>query len=158
MITYRLFVVAVSGLVPTTASAEATAAAADISFWQILISAAVGYYIYRKLRPRTKRPAPADNRLIAWQRRTKVLWSGGPLEIEFTYHDFARRDEARRHVGVTSILRDPERNRIYLQGICRDSNEERTFSLDAITTKILDHGRRYDTDDWIEKITGTYPF
>ena len=83
-----------------------------------------------------------------WKEDTVVLWHGNPRRIEFTYEKFDGA-KSRRAVDVDRIIQDGA-GRIYLQGHCQLRNENRTFQIDRITTKILDKSTRYEVFDWLD--------
>ncbi len=91
-----------------------------------------------------------------WKKDTTVLWEkvDAPLEIEFTYEKWDRRNEnyvkEHRSVNVEEIIKD-SRNDFYLYGHCLDRNDMRTFHLDRISSKIAYENRQYDPYAFIEK-------
>ena len=91
-----------------------------------------------------------------WKKDTTVVWKmdNAPLETEFTYEKWNRRNEnyvkEGRSVNVQEIIKD-SRNDFYLYGHCLDRKDVRTFHLDRISSKIAYQGRQYDPYAFIEK-------
>lgn len=86
--------------------------------------------------------------LDAWDDTLAPLWQGS-FETTFSYRSSAKQERTRRTVTVTSIVRD-HKDALYLQGFCHLRNEERTFSLDRITTKLTLDGKKHDALKYIQ--------
>lgn len=88
-----------------------------------------------------------DTTLADWGRELRVIWHGECPDIEFTYRT------TRRTVTPQYILRHTNGDE-YIHGYCHVRNENRTFNLNRLDTKILMKSRRYDPYEWLEKIIG----
>ena len=86
-----------------------------------------------------------------WKADLIQLWQGSPLEIEFTYH--SRNGKKRRKVALKKVAKNP-RNDLYLIGFCHETNEDRTFNIDSVTTMILYKSRRFSHYDFLCEVVG----
>lgn len=88
----------------------------------------------------------------AWEDSLAPLWHG-EVEATFSYRSRKTQERTRRTVTVTSIVRD-HKDALYLRGFCHLRNEDRTFALDRITTKLTIGGKKYDAMEYVrDKIT-----
>ena len=94
--------------------------------------------------------------LNAWDDTLALLWQGS-FETTFSYRSSAKQERTRRTVTVTSIVRD-HKDALYLRGFCHLRNEDRTFALDRITTKLTIDGKKHDALKYIQdKIDSAAP-
>lgn len=92
-----------------------------------------------------------DDRLENWRRRLETVWKGAARSVEFTYLSKGGKS-TRRKVDITKIYLDPETQSYYLEGYCHLRQDTRIFDSYDIETKILEKSRRYDIDDWIDRL------
>ena len=101
----------------------------------------------------SKQPGAKDNykNIRDWESDLTTVWAG-EYEIEFTYE---KRDSSRsrRKIKLREVCFD-RKSRIYLKGFDHGRDEQRTFNIDNITTKILLKSKRYDVDDFLEEVLG----
>jgi predicted DNA-binding transcriptional regulator YafY len=72
--------------------------------------------------------------------------------VAFTYRS-EKGETLRRQVKVARISTNSV-GTVYLHGFCLLRNEQRTFKVCNITTKILEKSKRWDVVDWIENVSG----
>lgn len=91
-----------------------------------------------------------------WEKDIEIIWSGKPRIIEFTYEKYGG-EKSRRKLELMQILKN-NNGSVYLRGICQLRNEERTFDVMRIETKILDKSKRYEIPEWFyEKLKIDFP-
>lgn len=95
----------------------------------------------------TYRPLKANSEYMdRWEQGLSTVWRGSE-DIEFTYEN-RRGEKSRRKVTLSSVMVDATGG-VYLRGLCHLRNEERTFNLSNITTKILKGSKRYEVEDFL---------
>ena len=95
--------------------------------------------------------APRYSGLSDWEKDLEPLWTGSLL-VEFTYKARGK-DRERRKVELHDVLMDGH-GRIYFRGHCQSREEQRTFNIEGILTKVLCSGKRYDVDDFLYERLG----
>jgi len=94
-----------------------------------------------------KAPVKANSEYMdRWEQGLSTVWRGSE-DIEFTYEN-RRGEKSRRRVTLSSVMVDATGG-VYLRGLCHLRNEERTFNLSNITTKILKGSKRYEVEDFL---------
>ena len=73
---------------------------------------------------------------------------GGAESLFQTVRHFRADRKSRRKVTLSSVMVDATGG-VYLRGLCHLRNEERTFNLSNITTKILKGSKRYEVEDFL---------
>ena len=86
-----------------------------------------------------------------WESDLTTAWAG-EYEIEFTYE---KRDSSRsrRKIKLREVCFD-KKSRIYLKGFDYGRDEQRSFNINNITTKILLKSKRYDVDEFLDEVLG----
>lgn len=79
------------------------------------------------------------------------IWEG-EFVATFTYYS-AESGRLRRTVTVTTV-RQNMRGELYFRGFCQLRNEERTFKVGNIKTKLTVDGKKYDVPVYLESICG----
>lgn len=100
-----------------------------------------------------KQPGTMDNykNIRDWENDLTTVWAG-EYDIEFTYEK-RNSSRSRRKVKLKEVCFD-RKSRIYLKGFDYARDEQRTFNVENITTKVLVKSKRYDVDDFLEEFLG----
>ena len=84
----------------------------------------------------------------------RLVWNRGPIDVEFTYKAY-KKPKLRRSVRVDHVLRSTEEfPRYYLKGFCSVRQEQRTFNIDNIESKIKFDNHYYDPYDFLKNQLG----
>lgn len=86
-----------------------------------------------------------------WKSDLSGMWSGS-IEVEFTYKAYGKPKE-RRKVNIRRVS-EIGSGRIYLHGFCYLRQEERTFNIDSIMTKIYCKGKYYSVHTFLREQLG----
>jgi len=86
-----------------------------------------------------------------WKSDLSGMWSGS-IEVEFTYKAYGKPKE-RRKVNIRRVSGIGS-GRIYLHGFCYLRQEERTFNIDSIMTKIYCKGKYYSVHTFLREQLG----
>ena len=81
-----------------------------------------------------------------WENELTTIWLGEAEDIEFTYRKYDERE--RRTISPREFGYDGNK-KPYIRGICRVSNEQRTFKTARIETKIKVGSKRFELTDWL---------
>lgn len=98
-----------------------------------------------------RRPA-FDPSFKSWESTLTTVWAGDTDDIEFTYIN-KKRERTRRRVTVDELLMG-DGTGFYIKGYCHVRNEDRTFKVSNIDTKIKSGSKRFDFDDWCDQKLG----
>ncbi|CAH6996330.1 WYL domain-containing protein [Vibrio chagasii] len=89
-----------------------------------------------------------------WEKELTAIWIGKSSDIEFTYRKYDEKE--RRTISPTEFGFDGN-EKAYIRGVCRKSDEPRTFKVARIDTKIKVGSKRYELNDWLESCLGVDP-
>lgn len=81
-----------------------------------------------------------------------TLWAGEISGVEFTYVSFDG-ERSRRQVDVEELMFN-EQGQFYLRGFCHKRQEQRTFKVMNIETKLKVGSKRYEFEEWCYEILG----
>lgn len=118
----------------------------------IIVALIIALIVYYKRNRTTKHESIDDRKYESiddWKDDLVTLWEGTPLEIEFTYE--SKIGQKRRSVQLKKLVRN-SRHELYLIGICKEKNEERTFNIERVTTMIKYKSKRFHHYDFLEEV------
>jgi WYL domain-containing protein len=122
------------------------------NFVILIIVVAAFYYFFKPKTKPTKRDSPEKAKTNSWKDDLEVLWDGPPRTIEFDY--FSNKEEkTRRKVSVRKVTRN-DYGKIYLHGRCHTRNDDRTFKVARIISKIENSGIQFEKEAWVENLIG----
>ena len=87
-----------------------------------------------------------------WAANSNVVWSGNVANVTFSYKAKSG-TQSKRTVDLNRLL-VAENGKLYFDAYCHKRNDDRSFYIDSIVTKLSVNGKNYGVYDYIENNIG----